>query len=242
MGLLHIVMACALVFALGALVALLFFILPDRSTVVPEAPEARRKRSQRLRAVAACAGPGATARIHRYAGYGDCRLLRSIYNGDRRCQDSCLGLGTCRALCPRGAILSGPDGAPTVTDDCDGCGLCVRECPSGVLKLLRTSADYYVRCVSKSEAPAARTSFCASACTACGLCVRTSVGAGFAVRGGLAVVDYAAKGDRGPGAESCPTRCIVPLSTKERGKNAFQRLFYALEWKKRSSGSMDVNT
>lgn len=229
----------AVALALGAALALLFALEPrplDRSD--PALP--KKRKGLRLRAVLACAGPRASARIHRYSGFSDCRIAHSIYNGDRACVDSCIGYGTCRDLCPIGAIVSAPDGTPRISEDCDGCGLCVRECPSGALKLVRSSADVYVRCVSRFEPGSARSAFCPSACTACGACERAAPGAGFSIRNGIAHIDYSAKGDRRPAVSACPSSCIAPISADERGKNAFQGDDNGLEWKNRAHGSMDA--
>lgn len=191
--------------------------------------------SGNMKAVAACAGPGSTARIFRYVGLPDCRIVHSLYTGDRNCTDSCLGYGTCRDLCPLGAIVIDAAGVPRILDECNGCGVCVAECPSGVLRLVPRSADFIVRCVSRA-APETRASFCSFACTACGVCKTAGEGTGISLKDGLAHIDYRAKGDRRAAAKACPTGCIVA------NKNAFQGKDNSLEWSDRDAGASDANT
>ena len=43
----------------------------------------------------------------------------------------CTGCGTCRLLCPGGAIMPGADGVGVVRHEyCTGCGVCATVCPA----------------------------------------------------------------------------------------------------------------
>ena len=76
-----------------------------------------------------------------YLGVTDCRAAVLLAGGDKLCDIGCLGLGTCQANCPFGAITLGPDRLPVVDEEkCTGCGTCVRLCPKGVLHLESVSS------------------------------------------------------------------------------------------------------
>lgn len=191
----------------------------------------------RFRAVLSCAGPKSSSLFYRYEGAADCRLVKASYGGDRVCGDSCVGYGTCRDICPIGAIEITADGTPVVSDECDGCGLCVKECPTGTLRLVPWDADFHIRC--SSSAPAAeRSSFCPEACDACGICTSFS-GGGFSLRGGLAEIDYRTRGDRTLAARACPRTCIARVSSRGTGKNAFQSGNNRLKLTERAKGAAE---
>jgi len=93
----------------------------------------------REREVAKVKCRGGVSRAERkfdYLGVTDCRAAVLLAGGDKLCDIGCLGLGTCQANCPFGAIALGPDRLPIVDEEkCTGCGTCVRLCPKGVLRL-----------------------------------------------------------------------------------------------------------
>jgi NADPH-dependent glutamate synthase beta subunit-like oxidoreductase len=71
-----------------------------------------------------------------YQGIQDCRAAALYWDGAKECGMSCLGLGTCKSVCPFGAIEMGPDHMPVInTNLCVGCGTCVKNCPHHVLHL-----------------------------------------------------------------------------------------------------------
>jgi len=66
----------------------------------------------------------------------------------------CTQCGTCRDVCPTGAIKEGPGGALRVDyDECIGCGVCVESCPEKVLRFIGERNVAFV-------------------CVGCGECVR----------------------------------------------------------------------
>ncbi|MDP2991811.1 MAG: RnfABCDGE type electron transport complex subunit B, partial [Deltaproteobacteria bacterium] len=60
-----------------------------------------------------CRGDNAKAqRKFQYVGINDCRAAMLVSGGDKSCSYGCLGLGTCVAGCPFGALSMGEDGLP----------------------------------------------------------------------------------------------------------------------------------
>ena len=74
-------------------------------------------------------------RFH-YHGPQDCRAMAMLYGGPLSCEKSCLGGGTCAAVCPFDAIQIRNDRLPEIDPaKCRGCGRCVQACPHGVIGL-----------------------------------------------------------------------------------------------------------
>ncbi len=71
-----------------------------------------------------------------YDGLSNCQAAAMLYGGMKECQIGCLGLGSCAAACPFGAITMGADGLPVVDEvKCTGCGTCERVCPKHIITL-----------------------------------------------------------------------------------------------------------
>ncbi len=71
-----------------------------------------------------------------YDGVNDCRAAMLLEGGAKVCYAGCLGLGTCVAACPFGALSIGSDGLPVVDEArCTGCGTCERVCPKHIITL-----------------------------------------------------------------------------------------------------------
>jgi len=90
-----------------------------------------------------------------YSGVHDCIAATLAHEGEKVCDIGCIGLGTCAAHCPFGAITMGPDNLPIIdTLKCTGCGTCVRDCPHDVLRLISpTNNIMFVNKMSDCLAP-----------------------------------------------------------------------------------------
>ncbi len=75
-----------------------------------------------------------------YDGLNDCRAAALLSGGMKVCTIGCLGLGTCKQVCPFNAIVMGPQGLPIVDEvKCTGCGTCERVCPKHIINLSSTT-------------------------------------------------------------------------------------------------------
>ena len=71
-----------------------------------------------------------------YDGVNDCRAAALLAGGPKECPVGCIGLGTCVAACPFGALTIGEDKLPHVDPAlCTGCGTCERVCPKDIIHL-----------------------------------------------------------------------------------------------------------
>lgn len=127
------------------------------------------RRSSTRVAVIRCQGkPGAPAR---YLGPADCRVAVRVAPGLSACPEGCLGLGSCAAACPFGAIRGGEEGVPVVDPDlCRGCGVCLSACPRGLIALVDRRSGPVLRCGGRL--PAREMKACPAACLGCGACAR----------------------------------------------------------------------
>lgn len=161
-------------------------------------------------AVVHCAGgrSNSVERI-RYEGLEDCRAAVLVGGSPKACVFGCLGLGTCREVCPFGAITIDEDGLVIVdTKKCTGCGKCVEACPVQIIELVPRDMKVHVRCSSHDKGPVAK-KVCTVACIACTLCVKKCPHDAIRMDDNLAVIDYAKCTNCGICAAVCPTKAIV---------------------------------
>ena len=161
-----------------------------------------------------CGGSRETAAVnYEYHGLKDCNALYAVFGGDKTCPYGCLGLGSCVRVCPVDAISYTKQGLVWVdSEKCITCGQCIDICPTGVMQYVPYEADLIVACSSKDKGPVVK-KYCSSGCIGCKLCERKSPDGGYKVEDFLARIDYTAEGDRKPGAEACPPKCIVQNRT-----------------------------
>ncbi len=106
-------------------------------------------------ACSSCEGGYRAARKYNYSGLQDCRAALQLYHGFIRCENGCLGLGSCMKSCKFGAItMSSETGLPVFDPErCVGCGSCVATCPKGIVKLVGETTrilhwNQYTQCLS----------------------------------------------------------------------------------------------
>lgn len=106
-------------------------------------------------ACSTCEGGYRAARKYNYSGMQDCRAALQLYHGFIRCENGCLGLGSCKNACRFGAIqMSSETGLPVFEPErCVGCGACTAACPKGIISLVGDKTrilhwNQYTQCLS----------------------------------------------------------------------------------------------
>ncbi len=163
-------------------------------------------------AVIHCKGGKAEASVRSvYDGLSDCHSATMIGNGDRTCQDGCLGLGTCVRACPFGAISITVNGVAAVSPDlCTGCGNCIKSCPRGLIELIPGIHKIFVACGNHDYGAHVK-KYCSVGCTACGLCVKASLSGAVEIENNLPRLDYEFGDTFVTAAHKCPSNCFVDL-------------------------------
>lgn len=163
---------------------------------------------ERKRAQVMCSGTcGASKKKYIYSGAPDCVSAASMAGGDKMCANGCIGLGTCVAACPFGAI-SVEDGVASVDyHKCEGCGVCVAACPKHIIELIPFEADFWVGCKSVEPAAVVKKQ-CDAGCVGCKICEKNCPTGAISVADYVASIDYRKCNECGLCAEKCPRGII----------------------------------
>jgi RnfABCDGE-type electron transport complex B subunit len=165
-----------------------------------------------LMAVVHCKGGNAEAKKRGvYAGIHDCNAAVLAGNGDKVCQEGCLGMGSCVVVCPFDAIHVNDNGVAVVDDEkCTGCGKCVAACPRKIISLIPKLHRIFLACSSHGRGAKVRKD-CSVGCTACTLCVKATPSGAIVMQNNLPELDYKTSETFIVAANKCPSKCFVDL-------------------------------
>lgn len=177
-------------------------------------------------AVVRCRGGRSVAKERAvYRGVRDCVSADLIGAGSKACEWGCLGMGSCAAACPFGALRMNAEGLPEVNEEkCTACGICVGVCPRRIIALIPRRQMVYLGCVSRDRGKKVK-EVCAVGCTACGLCASPKVtpSGSVIIRENLPEFPPGWE-DFKAAADKCPSRCFVirrpPPSGRSPGADA----------------------
>ncbi|MDK2934410.1 MAG: H+/Na+-translocating ferredoxin:NAD+ oxidoreductase subunit [Clostridiales bacterium] len=162
-----------------------------------------------------CDGGKNCTNTFEYRGIQDCHAADALHGGQQSCKYGCLGLGSCVAVCPFGAININENGVAEVDPTkCTGCGVCVKECPKAVIDLVPQNAKVHVLCKNKERGKEVRQK-CQVGCIACKICERTCEHDAIKVENNVAKIDYSKCVNCMACVNKCPTKAIKDVSKNE---------------------------
>lgn len=146
-----------------------------------------------------------------YDGIIDCRSAAAMAGGPSACIYGCVGMGSCKKVCPFGAIEVENGLARINEAKCTACGNCIAECPKGVIQLVPAKSEYTVTCSNHEKGGVARKS-CKVACIACQKCVKECPVGAISIQNLCAVIDTAKCENCGQCIAVCPTGAITKFT------------------------------
>lgn len=142
---------------------------------------------------------------YQYDGIRDCHHAMLLPGeGSKACGYGCIGMGSCAAICPAGAIRVQNGCATVDRTRCVGCGACVRACPRHLIRLVPATMPYIVCCHSKEQGKAVREA-CTVGCIGCGICVKRCSTGAIVMEDHVAVIHP----ERCIGCGACASKCPV---------------------------------
>ncbi|MDR1158313.1 MAG: RnfABCDGE type electron transport complex subunit B [Oscillospiraceae bacterium] len=167
------------------------------------------KKNTRLTALVRCSGGVRARRKFDYVGLPDCvAAMRLGDGGPLECSYGCIGLGSCVAACPFGAISVRDDVAVVDHERCTGCLTCTKVCPKSLIIPVPYYADIVVACSSHERGGVLR-KVCDIGCLGCRICEKICKHGAVTITDSLASIDYEKCVSCGDCAEKCPRRLIV---------------------------------
>ena len=159
-------------------------------------------------AMVMCSGTCSNVVInHEYQGITDCVAAARYGGSDKACSYGCIGFGSCRNVCPYGAIDIKDNIAVVNPEKCVACGACVNICPHNVIKLVEQKQRTFVKCVSK-EKGANLKNICSAGCIGCKICEKNCPKEAIHVVDNVAQIDYTKCVNCGICASKCPKKII----------------------------------
>ena len=153
-------------------------------------------------AVVHCAGGNNAKNKYNYVGNQTCTAQITYLGGAKVCPDGCIGLGSCKNICPYDAITV-HDGVMKIDKAlCEACGVCVKTCSKKLIELIPKTAKVYVACSTKCRGKEVM-SACTVGCIGCGLCAKNCAQGAITMVDNIPVIDY----EKCNGCLTCVTKC-----------------------------------
>jgi RnfABCDGE-type electron transport complex B subunit len=109
--------------------------------------------------------------------------------GNKSCIYSCIGLASCKNVCPFDAIKLADSIAVVDSKKCTACGKCVTVCPKNLIELVPHKKKVRVLCNSRDNGRLVRRN-CRGGCIGCAICQKICPSGAIIVKDNLARIDY----------------------------------------------------
>jgi len=151
-----------------------------------------------------------------YQGIDSCAAADKIAGGGKACDYGCLGLGTCKDVCPVNAIIIDADHRRWVNRGrCTGCGLCLEVCPRDLIEVVPRKQQVLRVCNNKDKGRKAR-EVCSVCCIVCKKCVKACNFDAVEIKENRAFIDYEKCTQCGKCIDVCPNDVIVRVVPGKR--------------------------
>ena len=144
-----------------------------------------------------------------YHGVNDCVAASMVGGGgDKSCNYSCLGFGTCVKACQFDAIdITDGRIAKIDPDKCTACGKCIEVCPKSVIDMVPYDQSVVITCNNKEKGKVVKEK-CEVGCIGCQICVKSCPFDAIDFENNLAFIDYDKCTQCFVCVEKCPTNAI----------------------------------
>ncbi|MCL2381405.1 MAG: RnfABCDGE type electron transport complex subunit B [Treponema sp.] len=130
--------------------------------------------------------------------------------GNKSCEYSCIGLGSCQNACPFSAIKIAAGIAVVIGEKCTACGKCVSVCPKNLIETALDKNRVRVLCNSREKGNLVR-AHCRAGCIACKICQKNCPEGAITVEDNIARIDYERCTSCMECARKCPMKTIKAL-------------------------------
>ena len=129
-------------------------------------------------------------RNYTYDGPKSCLAASQLAgSGNKSCVYSCIGLESCKNVCPFGAIKIVDSVAVISKTKCTACGKCVAVCPKDIIEIAPDKSRVRVMCNSKDKGKFVR-KYCRAGCLGCSICQKSCQEGAIKVIDNLAQIDF----------------------------------------------------
>jgi len=149
-----------------------------------------------------------TRRNYFYDGPKSCVSASQLATGgNKTCQFSCIGLGSCQNACPFDALKMRDGIAEVNSEKCTACGKCVPACPKNLIDIVPEKSKVRVLCNSTEKGAVVKAN-CRAGCIGCTICQKFCEPGAITVKDNIALIDYEKCTLCMVCVDKCPTKSI----------------------------------
>ncbi|MCL2599756.1 MAG: RnfABCDGE type electron transport complex subunit B [Treponema sp.] len=162
--------------------------------------------SERKTAFIKCNGVDANVkRNYIYDGPKSCIAASQLATGgNKSCTYGCIGLFSCKNICPFDAVKIVDGLAVIDSKKCTACNKCIPVCPRNLIEIVSEKNNVRVLCNSNDIGKVVRTN-CRAGCIGCSICQKVCAEGAITMENNLAKIDY----EKCTHCMACVNKCPV---------------------------------